>query len=109
MKQIVISLALICFVLEVVQAQKTIQAIRIENPPVIDGRINDAVWNEAFVIDEFYQREPNEGAPISEKTEFLTCYDANNIYFAIRCWDDPENITHKYDLLNFFINFTLYN
>ncbi len=47
------------------------------------------------MVDEFYQREPNEGAPVSEKTQILTCYDDNHIYFAIRCWDDPKKITAK--------------
>ncbi len=76
-------------------SQKIISAVRIENPPVIDGRVNDEVWNKAFAVDEFYQREPNEGQPVSEKTVFLTCYDANNIYFAVKCWDDPAKITAK--------------
>ena len=95
MKQILILLALICFLSEAVHAQKTIQAIRVETPPVIDGWVNDAVWEEAFLVNEFQQREPNEGEPISERTEFLTCYDANNIYFAVKCWDDPKKITAK--------------
>lgn len=95
MKQIFFSLALITVVLGTASAQKSIKAIKIETPPVIDGRVNEAVWKEAFVVNEFYQREPNLGEPASEKTEILTCYDANNIYFAMRCWDDPKKITAK--------------
>lgn len=94
MKKIFISLALFCFV-QIIDAQDSIKAIRVNTPPVIDGIIKEAVWNEAFVVNEFYQREPNEGAPVSEKTEMLVCYDANNIYFAMRCWDDPKKITAK--------------
>ena len=95
MKQILFSLALISFTFLSIQAQDKIQAIRIENPPVIDGRVNEAVWEEAFLVNEFYQREPNEGEPISERTEFYICYDDNNIYFAVKCWDDPDKITAK--------------
>ncbi len=76
-------------------AQSVIQAVRIEKPPVIDGLVNDAAWEKAFMVDQFYQREPNEGAPVSEKTQFFTCYDANKIYFAVKCWDDPKKITAK--------------
>lgn len=76
-------------------AQNNIQAIRIETPPIIDGVVNEDVWNEAFMVNEFYQREPNEGEPVSDRTEFLTCYDANNIYFAIKCWSDPEDVIAK--------------
>jgi hypothetical protein len=95
LKHFLFSLALVFFVFEFSQAQKTIKAIRIETPPTIDGYINEKVWEEAFLVDEFYQREPVEGAPVSEKTEMLVCYDANNIYFGMRCWDDPKKITAK--------------
>jgi hypothetical protein len=76
-------------------AQESIQAVRIETPPVIDGIVNDEVWNRAFMANEFYQREPNEGEPISERTEFYTCYDSNNIYFAVKCWSDPKDVIAK--------------
>lgn len=76
-------------------AQPFVKAVRISTPPEIDGYVNEAVWNEAFLVNEFYQREPVEGAPVSERTEMLICYDANNIYFGIRCWDDPKKITAK--------------
>lgn len=88
-------MALVCAALQAVQAQNSIQAIRIENPPTIDGHVNEVVWEEAFLVNEFYQREPNEGAPISERTEMLICYDANNIYFAMKCWSDPKDVIAK--------------
>lgn len=95
MKQFLISLALIVVCFLTGTAQKTIKAIRIDTPPTIDGYVNEKVWDEAFAVDEFYQREPFEGKPVSKKTVFLTCYDANNIYFAVKCWDDPDKITAK--------------
>jgi len=95
LKQILFSLAIICAAIQPIHAQNSIHAVRIENPPVIDGRVNEAVWDEAFVVDKFYQREPNEGAPISDRTEMLICYDANNIYFAMKCWSDPKDIIAK--------------
>ena len=42
-----------------------------------------------------FQREPNTGEPVSEKTEFLFLYDHNNIYVGVRCFDDPKGITAK--------------
>jgi len=85
-----------CFACSIIlRAQPTIDAIRINNPPVIDGAVIEEVWDKAYVVDNFYQREPNEGEPATEKTEFLSCYDADNIYFAFRCWSAPENITAK--------------
>lgn len=95
MKQFIISVAIILIFFETGVAQKSIKAIRISTPPVIDGYVNEKVWDEAFAVDEFYQREPYEGKPVSKKTIFFTCYDANNIYFAVKCWDDPDKITAK--------------
>ncbi|NOY97423.1 MAG: carbohydrate binding family 9 domain-containing protein [Chlorobi bacterium] len=76
-------------------AQDTIPARRIQNPPLIDGILDDKCWENAFVVNKFYQREPNTGEPISEKTEFYICYDSNQIYFGIKCFDDPDKITAK--------------
>lgn len=95
MKEISITAAFIVLLFQAATAQKVIQAIRVETPPEIDGFVNEEVWNQAFAVDEFYQREPNEGEPVSEKTIFYTCFDENYIYFAVKCWDDPEKITAK--------------
>lgn len=90
------SILLFLFLLpEISNAQSEVKAIRISTPPVIDGYVKDEVWKQAFLVDTFYQREPVEGALASERTEMLVCYDANNIYFGIRCWDDPKKITAK--------------
>jgi hypothetical protein len=95
LKQFLILLVLVFVFFELSHAQQTIKAVRINTPPTIDGYVNEKVWDEAFAVDEFYQREPVEGQPVSKKTIFLTCYDANNIYFAVKCWDDPKKITAK--------------
>jgi hypothetical protein len=76
-------------------AQPEVSAVFTETPPVIDGLVNDKVWKEAALIDKLYQREPNTGDPVSEKTEFLFLFDHDNIYVGIRCYDDPKGITAK--------------
>jgi hypothetical protein len=87
---------LICLILtNSALSQPTIKAVKIDNPPEIDGYVNEPVWQKAFVVDDFLQREPNEGTPVSKKTEFLVFYDSDFIYFGIKCWDDPEKITAK--------------
>lgn len=86
------------FVLALVQnsiAQTSAKAIRITTPPTIDGHLSEAVWEQAFQIDRFYQREPEPGAPISEKTIVKVCYDSNHLYFAFKCYDDRAKITAK--------------
>lgn len=76
-------------------AQTAARAIRITTPPTIDGHINEAVWDQAYQIDQFVQREPNPGQPVSEKTVVSICYDDHYLYFAVKCYDDPKKITAK--------------
>jgi len=76
-------------------AQPAAKAIRVTTPPTIDGHINEAVWEQAFKIDQFVQREPNPGQAVSEKTIVSVCYDNNYLYFAVKCYDDPKKITAK--------------
>jgi hypothetical protein len=58
-----------------------------KTPPVIDGRLDDAVWQTAARLDGFVQLEPHEGAPTGEPTEVLLGYDQDNLYVGIRCHD----------------------
>lgn len=95
MRRIYFSILICLIMTNSVLSQPAIKAVKIDNPPQIDGYVNETVWQKAFVVDDFFQREPNEGAPVSKKTEFLVFYDANFIYFGIKCWDDPEKITAK--------------
>jgi hypothetical protein len=76
-------------------AQPEIKAALTKNPPVIDGKLDDEVWKNAGMINDLYQREPNSGEPVSEKTEFYFLYDQNNIYVGVHCYDDPKLITAK--------------
>jgi hypothetical protein len=76
-------------------AQPEIKAVSIQTPPVIDGKLDDAVWKNASVIDELYQREPNPGTPGSERSEFFFLFDHDNIYVGVHCFDDPKGITAK--------------
>ena len=75
--------------------QDIIKAVFTASPPVIDGWLEEESWSGASAIDEFYQREPNTGQPVSEKTEFRFLIDDNNIYIAIQCFDDPDGVIAK--------------
>jgi hypothetical protein len=88
-----VSIALFSFI--PLFAQPEIKAIFTNTAPVIDGSVSEEVWSKASLINELYQREPKNGNPASEKTEFLFLYDHNYIYIGIRCFDDPKGITAK--------------
>jgi hypothetical protein len=75
--------------------QNKIPAVRTDKSPVINGLLDDEVWKTAVPVTDFYQREPNPGAPISEKTEVYIIYDNHHLFFGFRCYDDPDKITAK--------------
>ena len=75
--------------------QHTISAVKTLQSPVIDGIIEE-IWDRASLVDEFIQRVPFHGMPVSEKTEFLFLYDKNNLYIAARCYhEDPADISSR--------------
>src|SRR5258708_36890363 len=60
-------------------------AVRITQPPVIDGRLDDEVWKAAVPADQFVQQFPVEGSPASEKTTLRVLYDDQAIYVGFDC------------------------
>lgn len=54
-------------------------------PPVLDGRLNDAAWATAAHGDTLRETYPRADAPATERTEFWVTYDRDNLYVAVRC------------------------
>jgi hypothetical protein len=65
-------------------------AQRITEPITIDGRLDEAVWEEASPVTEFTQVVPNEGQPASQRTEVRFLYDDEAIYVGARLHDTGE-------------------
>ena len=73
---------------------KTVQAIRIDTPPKIDGVLDDTVWQQASIVDDLHEVTPNEFTETSEPSRFLILYDQNAIYVAGRLLEsNPDNVT----------------
>jgi hypothetical protein len=66
-------------------------ATRCETPPVIDGRLDDEVWQLARAIDAFVQVDPREGEAPTEHTAVRALFDADHLYIAVRCDDREPN------------------
>ena len=60
-----------------------VSAIRIALPPVLDGSLDDAAWEQAAKITQFVQERPLEGAAASEATEVYLAYDSQRIYIGV--------------------------
>ncbi len=66
---------------------------QVQLPPTIDGALSKGEWQRAAMVNRFTQKEPVEGADVSEPTFVLITYDESNIYFGIRCFDkEPDKI-----------------
>jgi hypothetical protein len=59
---------------------------------VLDGRLDEPVWQRAEPADAFLQQEPVEGGPPSERTEVRVAFDRNALYLGVRAFDDPSGI-----------------
>jgi len=66
---------------------------RLSAEPQIDGKLDDAAWQEGNLLDNFTQIEPKNGQPATQKTEVRMGYDSRNLYFGVRCYDsEPDRM-----------------
>ena len=76
--------------------KKRYKATQISEAPVIDGSINEKLWNEGEWTDDFTQFEPYNGRKPSQHTEFKILFDANNLFVAIKSYDtSPDSIVKR--------------
>ena len=73
-------------------APATAPALRIAEPPVIDGRLGDASWSELQPLSGFVQRIPFDGQPARQPTEVWVGYDDAALYVAVRAHDDAPSL-----------------
>ncbi len=64
-----------------------------DNPPVVDGILDDPVWKIAPSVTGFKSFIPDFGNDMDFPTVVYMAYDEENLYFAFRCFDDePDKI-----------------
>ena len=63
-----------------------------EIQPIIDGNLNDPVWQNATGLKkDFITFWPVFGNPMPQKTHVWAAYDKDNLYFAFHCFDEEAN------------------
>ncbi|MFQ6006433.1 MAG: sugar-binding protein [Woeseia sp.] len=73
--------------------RKSFVITRTASPPTIDGWLDDAVWQQAAVIDDFHQTDPGDGEPPTEDTVVRVLYDDDYLYISADLRDsDPSGI-----------------
>jgi hypothetical protein len=100
MKSFFITILLVFFFLPVVSGQETVRkqykATRTAFAPVINGFLDDDVWQAGEWDGNFTQNEPYSGKPALQKTEFKILFDENNLYVAIKAFDtSPDSIVNR--------------
>ena len=65
-------------------------------PPSIDGNLNDEAWNLVEWTSDYVEFEPDVGTPPTEQTKFKILYDDKNLYIAFKCYQaDPSTIEKR--------------
>ncbi len=79
----------------VLVAQKSLQATRINTIIKIDGIIDSVFYNLSDSATGFIQMEPERGAPSVENTVVYLAYNEQTLFVAFKCYQDPATITAK--------------
>jgi hypothetical protein len=100
MKRIFATLILLLLLLPVLFGQdpekRQYTATQIIVPPVINGLLDDDVWQSGTWTGDFTQNQPFSGKPETQKTEFKILFDDNNLYVAIKAYDTaPDSIVSR--------------
>jgi hypothetical protein len=68
-------------------------AAKVNESPLIDGVLDESIWQNAPLLGDFVQAEPLEGQPASERTEVRVLYDDVSIFIGVHLLDaDPSQI-----------------
>ena len=72
---------------------KSINAIRVINPPKINGNLDEDVWKNVPAAKEFVQFWPDNGAPAWQQSEVKFLYDNSALYIGAMLYDtSPDSI-----------------
>ena len=75
------------------EGNATLRAVRLEEPLVIDGSLDERVYARVPAMSGFVQQEPRAGELATEPTEVWVFFDNANVYISARLWDShPERM-----------------
>ncbi|MFM9006801.1 MAG: carbohydrate binding family 9 domain-containing protein, partial [Flavobacteriales bacterium] len=75
---------------------KSLEAVRTEVVPKLDGQLDDACWQNARIGNGFVMNTPTPGIPLPQETEVRVLYHEDAVYIAIMCFDTaPDSILHE--------------
>ncbi len=70
-----------------------INALKIEEPIKIDGKLDESSWGQAEKIELNYEIQITDNKPAHQRTIAMVLYDNQNLYFGFICYDtEPSKI-----------------
>ncbi|MGE3178765.1 MAG: DUF5916 domain-containing protein, partial [Vicinamibacterales bacterium] len=76
-------------------AERTVRAVplRAEERVVLDGVLDEPVWNRARPATDFVQQDPVQGATPTERTEVRIVFSRTALYMGVMCFDsEPDKL-----------------
>src|SRR5262249_32817992 len=58
--------------------------------PKLDGKLDDAVWQNAAIATDFIIKNPDFGKPSAQRTEVKLVYTNEALYIGAHLYDDPK-------------------
>ncbi len=73
---------------------QTIEAVKFQTPPTVDGKLDDDCWQHVTQVDEFKIAELETTVP--DKTEVYIGFDDEALYIGFRCFqEEPSMIANQ--------------
>jgi hypothetical protein len=70
-----------------------VRASRVSGSISLDGVLSEPAWANSSPVSQFTQREPDEGARATERTEVRVLYDDDALYIGARLYDrQPDSV-----------------
>ncbi len=77
-------------------SRKSIEIVRTDLVPDIDGALDDEIWKSATVINDMHQFQPVDHGEPSESSVFYLAYSERFLYIGARLYDsDPAAISAR--------------
>lgn len=84
------------------QAPITIEKKQYHTKPVentaikLNGQLDEPAWQQVEWSSEFIERQPDQGTPPSQQTQFKVVFDEKHLYLGFRCFDSaPDSIIRR--------------
>lgn len=75
------------------EGRVTVRAVRLAEPLVLDGLLQDPIYSQVRAISDFIQQEPHEGEVATERTDLWIFFDDSTLYLSVRCLDSrPDQV-----------------